>query len=261
MAHKLYKTLCSIHAGPCVYNKAMNNPLRIVAYTRVSTEEQAAEGVSLEAQRVRLEAYCTAQGWAAPEVVIDAGISAKSLDRPGLTQVLNDVRRKKVDVLLVLKLDRLTRSVADLAPLVKTLERGNCQLVSLGESLDTTTAAGRLMLNLLVSVSQWEREAIAERTTTALRHMRDTRQAYNHTPLGFRREGDRLIEDDLEMKTARRVVKLYREGRSMNQIAVTMNEGKVPTKLGGRWHASTVKRVLDRAQIYSGVSPNSSNPD
>lgn len=150
----------------------------------------------------------------------------------------------------VLKLDRLTRSVADLAPLVKTLERGACQHVSLGESLDTTTAAGRLMLNLLVSVSQWEREAIGERTAAALRHMRDSGKAYNHTPLGFRRDGEQLVKDGLEFETGRRIVRLHCEGRSMNQIAIALNEGKVPTKLGGRWHASTVKRVLDRAEVY-----------
>lgn len=107
------------------------------------------------------------------------------------------------------------------------------------------------MLNLLVSVSQWEREAIGERTSTALRHKRDTRQVYNHTPLGFRREGERLVEDAPELETARRIVRLHDEGRSMNQIAVTLNEGKVPTKLGGRWYASTVKRVLDRAAFYA----------
>ena len=228
----------------------MDKALRIVAYTRVSTQEQAEKGVSLDAQRARLEAYCVAQGWPAPELVTDAGVSAKSLERPGLDQVLAEVRRKKVDVLLILKLDRLTRSVADLAPLVKTLERGGCQLVSLGESLDTTTAAGRLMLNLLVSVSQWEREAIAERTTMALRHLRDTGKAYNHTPLGFKRNGELLFKDELEFETGQRIVRLHDEGQSMNQIAVTLNEGNVPTKLGGRWHASTVKRILDRTEVY-----------
>jgi site-specific DNA recombinase len=229
----------------------VNQALRIIAYTRVSTQEQADEGVSLEAQRLRLEAYCTAHGWPVPELVVDAGVSAKSLDRPGLGYVLAEVKRKRVDVLLVLKLDRLTRSVADLSPLVKTLERGGCQLVSLGESLDTTTAAGRLMLNLLVSVSQWEREAIAERTSTALRHMRDSGKAYNHTPLGFRRQGDKLLEDAPEMDTARRIVALKREGLSMNKIARVFNEEDVPSKLGGRWYASTVKRVLDRAEVYT----------
>ncbi len=81
--------------------------------------------------------------------------------------------------------------------------------------------------------------------------MRDTRQTYNHTPLGFRREGDILVEDELEMLTARRIVRLKGEGRGMNQIAVTLNEGGVPTKLGGRWYASTVKRVLDRKEVYT----------
>ena len=228
----------------------MEKPLRILAYRRVSTEEQATEGVSLDAQGMRFEAYCTVKEWPVPEIVTDAGVSAKSLDRPGLNYVLSEVKRKRVDILLILKLDRLTRTVADLAPLVTTLERGNCQLVSLGESLDTTTAAGRLMLNLLVSVSQWEREAIAERTTTALRHMRDERKVYNHAPLGFVREGDLLIEDAEEMATAWQIVALRKQGRSMNQIAVAMNESSRPTKNGGRWYASTVKRVLDRASLY-----------
>lgn len=80
--------------------------------------------------------------------------------------------------------------------------------------------------------------------------MRDARQVYNHTPLGFRREGERLVEDSAELETARRIVRLYDEGRSMNQVAVTLNEGRVPSKLGGRWYASTIKRVLDRAEVY-----------
>ena len=230
----------------------MDKVSRVIVYTRVSTQEQADEGVSLDAQRVRLEAYCVAQSWPTPELVVDAGVSAKSLERPGLGEVLAEVKRKRVDVLLVLKLDRLTRSVADLAPLVKMLERGGCQLVSLGESLDTTTAAGRLMLNLLVSVSQWEREAIAERTTTALRHMRDSGKVYNHEPLGFRRDGGELVEDEAEMVTAQRIVRLRREGFSMGKIALVLNEEGVDTKLGGRWYASTVKRILGRAEVYQG---------
>jgi len=141
-------------------------------------------------QRLRLEVYCVARGWPVPELVVDAGVSAKSLDRPGLSYVLAKVRCKRVDVLLVLKVDRLIRGVADLSPLVRTLERGGCQLVSLGESLDATMAAGRLMLNLLVSVSQWERKAIAKRTATALRHMHDSRRVYNHHAKAFALEGD-----------------------------------------------------------------------
>ncbi len=109
---------------------------------------------------------------------------------------------------------------------------------------------GRYKLKVGVRQTQWEREAIGERTATALRHLRDNRKVYNHTPLGFRREGKLLVEDSLELSMARRIVRLHQEGRSMNQIAVTLNKSNVPTKLGGRWHASTVKRVLDRAEVY-----------
>lgn len=225
--------------------------MKIVAYIRVSTNEQATEGVSLDAQRERLNAYCTAMGWNSPEIVEDAGVSAKTLDRPGLQRILEGVKRKQVDRLLVVKLDRLTRSVADLSPLLKTLEKGSCELVSLGESLDTSNAAGRLMLNLLVSVSQWEREAIAERTKTALRHKRGNRTVYNHEPLGFKRVGENLERVDSEYQTACDILSLYRSGHGLNAIARQMNTHKVPTKAGGKWYASTVKRIIERPDLYS----------
>lgn len=236
----------TVHAWTRVYEETM----KTVAYIRVSTAEQADQGVSLETQAARLSAYCIAQGWPQPEIVEDAGVSAKSLDRPGLGRILEAIRRKQVDRLLVLKLDRLTRSVADLSPLLKALDRGNCQLVSLGESLDTSTAAGRLMLNLLVSVSQWEREAIAERTRMALRHKRSTKAVYNHDPLGFRRVGETLQRVDEEFATAVRVLELYRQGHGLNAIARRLNAEAIPTKTGGRWYASTVKRIVERPELY-----------
>jgi site-specific DNA recombinase len=226
-------------------------PFRAVAYIRVSTNEQATEGVSLEAQTVRLRGYCVAMGWGEPEIVEDAGVSAKNLDRLGLQGILEAVKRKQVDRLLVVKLDRLTRSVSDLEPLLRALERGGCELVSLGESLDTSNAAGRLMLNLLVSVSQWEREAIAERTKTALRHKRGSQAVYNHTPLGFNRAGDRLERNEPEYATACRILTLHDEGQGLNAIARLMNAEGVPTKSGGAWYASTVKRIVDRPELYA----------
>jgi site-specific DNA recombinase len=110
----------TVHARTRVYEEAM----KTVAYIRVSTAEQADQGVSLEAQAARLSAYCIVQGWPQPEIVEDAGVSAKSLDRPGLGRILEAIRRKQVGRLLVLKLDRLTRSVADLSPLLKALDWG-----------------------------------------------------------------------------------------------------------------------------------------
>lgn len=123
------------------------------------------------AQLARLQAYCEAmRPGEEVRVVVDEGVSAKSLDRPALNGLLADCRARRVSSVVVLKVDRLTRSVRDLADLLDLFEKSNVALCSLSESLDTSTASGRLMLNLLASVSQWEREAIAERTSFALAH-------------------------------------------------------------------------------------------
>jgi site-specific DNA recombinase len=135
----------------------------VALYARVSTEDQAREGVSLEAQVARLKAYAEAMRLGEEvRAVIDQGVSAKSLDRPALAELLVDCKAKRVSTVVCLKLDRLTRSVRDLSDLLDLFEKNGVALCSLSESLDTSTASGRLMLNLLASVSQWEREAIAE---------------------------------------------------------------------------------------------------
>ena len=140
-------------------------PTRTLAYLRVSTEKQADRGVSLDAQRAKATAYAQLYELELLEVIVDAGESAKSLDRPGLQRALGMLKRGEADALLVVKLDRLTRSVRDLGHLVeKYFAPGKAALLSVGEQIDTRSAAGRLVLNVLASVSQWEREAIGERT-------------------------------------------------------------------------------------------------
>lgn len=156
--------------------------MNAIGYVRVSTEDQAVNGVSLAAQKERVRAYCTAKGWTLVSVVSDEGESAKSLDRPGLRSILNDrcdPGECPIGAVVVLKLDRLTRSVVDLHALLAWFTRNEIALVAVEESLDTTTAAGRLMLNILTSVSQWEREAIGERTKTALRHLKAQGRRYS----------------------------------------------------------------------------------
>src|SRR5579872_6327967 len=137
---------------------------KTVAYARVSTEDQLRHGVSIEAQESRLRAFALGTDRKLSEVIIDEGQSAKTLARPGLRRILEGVRRREIGAVLVLKLDRLTRSVRDLGELLALFSRTDTALVSVSESLDTASAAGRLMVNVLGSVAQWEREAIAERT-------------------------------------------------------------------------------------------------
>ena len=138
----------------------------------MSTADQADNGVSLQAQQAKLTAYASLYDLTVIEAITDAGESAKSLNRAGLKQALAMLRKGEADGLLVAKLDRLTRSVADWQTLIDGYfgEKAGKQLFSLSDSIDTPTAAGRMVLNMLLVVSQWEREIIGERTRDALRH-------------------------------------------------------------------------------------------
>jgi site-specific DNA recombinase len=159
----------------------------------VSTEKQADKGDSLDAQLEKIRAMAVVQGAEVVEVIQDAGESAKSLQRPGMARLLAMVDAGEVQVVIIAKLDRLTRSVRDLGDLLEQFTKKGVALVSVAESLDTGSAAGRLVLNIMTAVSQWEREAIAERTATALQHKKSHRQVYSPTPYGFERDGEALV--------------------------------------------------------------------
>jgi site-specific DNA recombinase len=218
----------------------------VAVYARVSTEDQVKEGVSLAAQVERLKAYCTAtRPGEDVRLVIDEGVSAKSLDRPALRALLADVRRGLVHTVATLKIDRLTRSVRDLADLIDLFERHGVALCSLTESLDTSTASGRLMLNLLASVSQWEREAIAERTSFALAHKRRNGYVYGSTPYGYRREKDRLVPDDNQQAMLARIRAMRAEGYSIRKVCAWLNENQVKTPRGfNKWFPNTLHQLL-----------------
>lgn len=215
-----------------------------VAYVRVSTDKQAEKGFSLEVQVEKVRAMAVVQGVDLSEVIVDRGESAKNLDRPGMTHLLDLVNRKAIDRVIVAKLDRLTRSVKDLASLLETFEKRKVALVSVAESLDTHSAAGRLVLNIMVSVSAWEREAIGERTAAVLQHKKREGLVFNHTPYGFQRCGSRLTPVQAEQETIQRMVAAKAAGQSLRGIASALNAGGVATKTHGTWHASTVHNIL-----------------
>ena len=155
-----------------VKDHAGGRSVQVIGYARVSTEDQARDGVSITAQQAKIETYATVKDWALLELIRDEGHSAKHLKRPDLERLLALVEGRHVEAVIVYKLDRLTRSVADLDKLMKLFERKGVALVSLQKPLDATTATGRLMMNLLTSVSQWEREVIGERTRDAMQHLK-----------------------------------------------------------------------------------------
>jgi DNA invertase Pin-like site-specific DNA recombinase len=194
---------------------------RVVGYARVSTEQQAGEGVSLEAQREKITAYAQLYDLVLVDLVIDAGASAKTLHRPGLQQALTLLKRGTADALLVTKLDRLTRSVKNLGILIENYF-GRSALMSVSDQIDTRTANGILVLNVLMSVAQWERQAIGERTKEALQHKkRQGQRISRHVPYGSRLVADgSTLEADPAEQTVITAAKAYAAaGVSLRQIA------------------------------------------
>jgi DNA invertase Pin-like site-specific DNA recombinase len=230
-----------------------------IGYARVSTDEQAREGVSLEAQRERIEAYATAKGLALADVLVDAGTSGKDLRRPALQELLDRCQRGDVAHVVVLKLDRLTRRTRDLLALVESvfLAKG-IELHSVSESLDTSTPHGRFTLTLLGSLGQLEREVLAERTRGALAFKRENGQPTSHPPLGFRPNGSkrhRMIPVASELVTVQRILDAHAAGESYAGIAAALNAEGAATKRGGRgrWYASTVRNVVQRRAWYAAI--------
>lgn len=211
---------------------------RAIGYARVSTAEQAEHGHSLEAQRAKLEAYASLYGITLARVEVDAGESAGSLARPALRRALADLRRGRdagglVDALLVVKLDRLTRSVRDLATLLEGVFKRRA-LLSVEDKIDTSTANGRLVLGLLTQVGQWEREATGERTAAVKARQRaQGRYVGGAPPFGWRVAGDRVVPDPAEQALVARALDWRRAGASVRGVAELMG-----------WSVGRAQRVL-----------------
>ncbi len=219
---------------------------RTVAYLRVSTEKQADRGVSLEAQRAKVAAYAALYDLDLVEIVVDAGVSAKTLDRPGLSRALGMLRAGKVEALLVVKLDRLTRSVRDLGELVERhFAPGKAALLSVGEQIDTRSAAGRLVLNVLASVSQWEREAIGERTAAAMAHKAACGEyTGGEAPYGFTVEAGRVVELASEQAVIAQARALRTAGLSLRTVAAELDRRGLRARTGKVFAASQVARMV-----------------
>jgi len=226
--------------------------MRTIGYIRVSTEEQAVGGVSLSAQREKLAAYAKLYDLELVEIIDDAGESAKTLNRPGLRRALAMLKSGKADAMLICKLDRLTRSVSDWQTLIDGFfgERAGKQLMSVNDSIDTRTAAGRLVLNVLLSVAQWEREAIGERTRDAMQHKIRKGELCGEVRFGFdlSTDGVTLVPNADEQEALGIITKLRAAGQSLRDIAAQLTLRGIPTKKGNsEWKHTTVARILARA--------------
>jgi site-specific DNA recombinase len=224
--------------------KSETKPLT-VGYVRVSTEEQARDGVSLAAQSQRIEAFAVATGRELSEIVMDEGLSAKTLARPELQRILEGVRTGRIGTVIVLKLDRLTRSIRDLGDLLETFRKAGADLVSVSESLDTSTAAGRMVVNLLGVFAEFEREQVGERTTFAISYKRRMGAVYGPTPFGWIRDGDRLVRDEREQSALRTAMEMHEDGQTLRSIGAWLTRSGFMPKRGGKaFYAATVRSML-----------------
>ena len=222
--------------------------MRAVGYVRVSTEEQASAGVSLDAQNARIAAWAGASGYELAAVHTDAGLSGGRADnRPGLQAALTQACREKA-ALVIYSLSRLARSTTDAIAISERLEQAGADLVSLSERIDTTTAAGKMVFRMLAVLAEFERDLIGERTSAAMQHKR-TRREYTggRPPYGWRlsNDGVNLEPEEREQQVIAAARMLRTQGLSLRHIGTQLAERGLQQRNGARWHPQTVKLVLD----------------
>jgi len=223
--------------------------MKAIGYVRVSTDRQAEQGVSLEAQEAKIRAMATVQGAELFQVIVDGGESAKNLNRPGLQRLLALVDSGKSEAVIIAKLDRLTRSVKDLCNLLELFEKRSVALISVAESLDTASAAGRLVITIMAAVSQWEREAIGERTRDALRHKRSTGERVGNIRFGFRLspDGKHVEPDPGEQGVLTEIRHLRQNGHTLKGIVAALKHKALRTRRGSAWRLEHVARIIKQA--------------
>ena len=219
-------------------------------YMRVSTEDQAREGFSLPEQRERLETFCKFKGYEIIDYYEDAGISAKTGNhRPEFERLKNDIKAKKVNTIVALKLDRITRSIYDWENLMTFLDENNAYLDCVNDEINTTSANGKMISRLLMSVSQNEIERTSERTKVGLAGAIKCGHIPHIAPLGYKHEDKRLVIDYSTKDIVVRIFDLYYNGYSYQKISNLFNEKKVLGK--DNWRDSTIVTILEN-EIYKG---------
>jgi site-specific DNA recombinase len=222
---------------------------KAVGYIRVSTADQAREGWSLGGQRKRIRAYCESRGWKLAKVYADEGVSSGAR-RPAFERMVSDVLGDGISVIVALKLDRLGRSAAGLLTFYEQLEAKGVHVVTIEDSIDTSTANGRLMRTVLAAVAEWERDAIRDRTRNGVRAAMDGGKRVGQPPFGYAVQDGRLVEQKSEQRVLRRIQSRHEAGHSYATIARELNDDGVPAR-GGRWHATTIARTLARVEASS----------
>jgi len=224
--------------------------MKAIAYCRVSTVAQGEDGVSLEMQRDRIAGWCVGNGYEQEAVFVETMSGGRASNRPELQKALSMSCRVR-GVLVVFSLSRLARSVKDTLLIAERLERAGANLASLTERIDTNSALGKMVFRLLSSLAEFEKDQLSERTASAMGHLRrSNRRISARIPLGYNlaRDGATLIPNRSELRVIEDICRRRHKGQSLASIAGRLQLDGVATKAGGRWHASTVRAIIERRE-------------
>ncbi len=236
--------ICGAESGS-VRGRRIERPRKTIGYVRVSTQEQAQSGFSLSAQRGKIESFAHATAREPiDEVLVDDGFSGSSLERPAMTDLLERIERREIAAVIVTKLDRLSRNLRDILDVLERCQRTDTALLSASESLDTSSAVGRMAIHMLGSFAEFERGRVAERTSDVLGHRRKSRKVYcARTPFGYRRDGDNLVAVPEEQSALEEMRRMHSAGDTYSAIAA-MLEARGIAPRGAKWYPSSVRAVL-----------------
>ena len=235
----------------------MTEQRKAIAYTRVSTNEQAISELSLEAQHREVIAQAERSDLTIVRVLTDKDESASTLNRPAMSELITHIDSGRIDAVIISKLDRLTRRIKDFMSLLQRLRKAKragggkgVDLISSAESLDTGSDTGQIVINIMNSVSQWDREVIGERTSAVLQERKAQGKSTGNPYYGFEAgEDGKLIENEQEQAVLQRVAELRAEGKSWAIVASTLTGAGVRTRRGTAFSRQGLSKIAKRAGI------------
>lgn len=218
---------------------------KAVGYIRVSTEEQAREGISLKNQEAKIRAYSELNDLALVDVVTDEGLSAKNLNRPGIKKVLEMAGNGEIDAIVVYKLDRAFRSTIDALEVTHQLDKLGVAFHSINEKLDTKSPLGKFFFTLIAGIAEMERGIIAERTSDALKRKIEQGEHVGHVPFGYQIQNSELVPYLPEQEVIKMAKELRRRGYTLQAIAEEFKRCGIKTKRGkSAWYPTSIKNIL-----------------
>lgn len=240
----------------------MNNNTGI--YIRVSTDEQAKYGFSIAAQKEKLVSYASIKDWNIYKIYIDEGVSGKNLNRPQIKEMIEDIKKQKINNILVYKIDRLTRSTKDLIDLIDLFSKYNCEFNSLTESIDTSTPSGRMFVKIIGLFAEFERETIAERIKIGFE--RKAKEGYSlcssTSSYGYMRKKGEKIQtiNEKEAKVVKDIFDLYIKYKNINKIKEYLINNNISTKKNKTWNNKIIKNILSNpnyiGKVRHGINTN-----